>query len=112
MLACVNVVVADTDEDAQYLETSLQQLFKGIITGKRQLLPPPVETMEDSWSAAEREAAMQMLAYSFFGSQTTVKAELTAFIEQTGIQEIMASSHIYDQQARLKSYRLLAQALA
>ena len=111
VLACVNVVAADTDDEAAYLATSLQQLFKGIITGRRQLLQPPVASMNDIWNNAEREAAMQMLTYSFFGSKATVQTQLADFIAQTGIQEIMATSHIYDQSARLKSYRLLAEAL-
>jgi luciferase family oxidoreductase group 1 len=111
VLACVNVVAADTDQEAEYLATSLKQLFRGIITGKRQLFPPPVASMDGIWSGAERDAAMQMLAYSFFGSKATVQAELNRFINRTGIQEIMATSHIYDQAARLKSYRLLAEAL-
>jgi len=54
---------------------------------------------------------MQMLAYSFFGSKETVQAQLNDFISRTGINELMATSHLYDQQARLKSYRLLAEAL-
>lgn len=111
VMACLNVVAAETDNEAQYLSTSLKQLFRGIITGKRQLLPPPVASMDDIWSGAERDAAMQMLAYSFFGSKATVQAELKRFIDRTGIQEIMATSHIHDQAARLKSYRLLAEAL-
>jgi luciferase family oxidoreductase group 1 len=111
VLACVNVVAADTDAEAQYLATSLQQLFKGIITGRRQPLPAPVESMDGIWSAAEREAAMQMLAYSFFGSKTTLQTQLKDFISRTGINELMATSHIYSQEARLKSYRLLAEAL-
>jgi luciferase family oxidoreductase group 1 len=111
VMACVNVVAADSDAEAQYLATSLQQLFRGIITGKRQLLPPPVENIDDIWSQPEREAAMQMLAYSFFGSKATVEAQLKDFIKRTGINELMATSHIYSQEARLKSYRLLAEAL-
>jgi alkanesulfonate monooxygenase SsuD/methylene tetrahydromethanopterin reductase-like flavin-dependent oxidoreductase (luciferase family) len=54
---------------------------------------------------------MQMLAYSFFGSKATVEAQLQDFIKRTGINELMATSHIYSQEARLKSYRLLAEAL-
>lgn len=111
VLACVNVVAADTDDEAEYLSTSLKQLFKGIITGKRQLLPPPVESMDDIWSIYEREAAMQMLTYSFIGNKENVQTKLNDFISSTGINEIMATTHIYDQQARLKSYRLLADAL-
>jgi alkanesulfonate monooxygenase SsuD/methylene tetrahydromethanopterin reductase-like flavin-dependent oxidoreductase (luciferase family) len=104
-------VVADTDDEAHYLATSLLQLFKGIITGRRQLLPPPVESMSSIWSAPEREAAMQMLTYSFIGSKATITEELNAFIKNTGINELMATTHVYDQEAKLKSYRLLAEAM-
>ncbi|PJJ84659.1 LLM class flavin-dependent oxidoreductase [Mucilaginibacter auburnensis] len=111
VIACVNVVAADTDAEAEYLATSLKQLFKGIITGRRQLLPPPVDSMDGIWSVAEQEAAMQMLTYSFFGSKATLQYRLGNFIAQTGIQELMATTHIFDQSARLKSYRLLAEVL-
>jgi luciferase family oxidoreductase group 1 len=111
VMACVNVVAADTDEEAEFLATSLKQLFKGIITGRRQFLPPPVKNMDGIWSAAEQEAAMQMLAYSFFGSKETLQYRLGDFITRTGIQELMATMHIYDQTDRLKSYRLLAEVL-
>ncbi|WP_413666722.1 hypothetical protein ACEN9X_19550 [Mucilaginibacter sp. Mucisp86] len=54
---------------------------------------------------------MQMLTYSFFGSKATIQAQLNDFISRSGINELMATSHIYDQRARLRSYRLLAEAL-
>lgn len=111
VLACVNVVAADTDKEAHRLATSLQQLFRGIITGRRQLLPAPVESMDGIWSPYEREAAMQMLTYSFIGSKTTIEAQISGFIKNTGINELMVTSHIYDQEARLKSYRLLAEVI-
>ncbi|MCJ8210513.1 LLM class flavin-dependent oxidoreductase [Mucilaginibacter sp. RS28] len=111
VLSCVNVVAADTDEEARRLYTSLQQMFRGIVTGQRQLLPPPVDSMESVWSYQESAAAMQMLKYSFVGSQQTVKKQLHEFIDKTGVDEIMITSHIYDHQARLKSYRLVAEAL-
>jgi alkanesulfonate monooxygenase SsuD/methylene tetrahydromethanopterin reductase-like flavin-dependent oxidoreductase (luciferase family) len=63
ILACVNVVAADNDSEANYLATSQQQLFKGIITGRCQLLSPPVENMDGIWSAYERNTQMQMLTY-------------------------------------------------
>lgn len=111
VMACVNVVVADTDEEAEYLSTSVKQFFMGVITGKRQLLPPPVTNMENIWNIYEREAVMQMLAYSFIGSKEKIKAMMTDFVEQTQINEIMATSHIFDHNAKLKSYRLFAEAL-
>jgi luciferase family oxidoreductase group 1 len=111
VMACVNAVVADSDEEAEHLSTSLKQLFIGVITGKRQLLQPPVATMDNIWNDMEEEAVYQMLAVSFIGGQKKVKSELQSFLNQTMVDEIMVTSHIYDHQARLKSYQLLAELL-
>jgi luciferase family oxidoreductase group 1 len=111
VLACVNVVAADTDEEAELLSTSLKRMFMGVITGKRQLLPPPVASMAGYWNVFEEEAVMQMLACSFIGSKEKIKAMMTDFVNETGIDEVMATSHIYDHEAKLKSYRLFAEAL-
>jgi luciferase family oxidoreductase group 1 len=108
-LACVNIVAADTDAEAEKLVTSLYQLFKGIVTGKRKLLQPPVDSMDGIWDDYEEAQASQMLACTFVGSKDTVKTDLQRFIDQTQIDEIMASSHIYDHQARLRSYELMAE---
>jgi luciferase family oxidoreductase group 1 len=111
VIACVNIVAAETDEEAEYLATSVKQLFMGIVTGKRQLLQPPVDNMEEIWNVFEEEAVMQMLAYSFIGSKEKIKAMMIDFVQKTGIDEIMATSHIYDHRAKLNSYRLFAEAL-
>ncbi|QJD98204.1 LLM class flavin-dependent oxidoreductase [Mucilaginibacter robiniae] len=111
VLACVNVVAADTDNEAEYLATSLKQFFMGVVTGKRKLLQPPVESMESIWNIYEEEAVMQMLGYSFIGGPEKLKIDLQAFINQTQVDEIMATSHIYNHQARLHSYQLFAEAL-
>jgi luciferase family oxidoreductase group 1 len=109
ILACVNVVAADTDAEAEKLVTSLYQLFKGIVTGKRKLLQPPVDSMEGIWDDYEEAQASQMLACTFVGSKETIKTDLQRFIDQTQADEIMASSHIYDHQARLRSFELMAE---
>ncbi|WP_449436277.1 LLM class flavin-dependent oxidoreductase [Pedobacter steynii] len=110
VLACVNVVAADTDEEANKLATSLYQLFRGIVTGKRRLLQPPVDSMEGIWTDYEEEQAGQMLACTFTGSKETIKQDLQQFLDQTQVDEIMATSHIFDHGARLRSYELLAEA--
>lgn len=109
VLACVNVVAADTDAEANKLATSLFQLFKGIVTGKRQLLQPPVDSMDDLWDVYEEAQASQMLACTFIGNKDTVTQDLERFVEQTQIDEIMASSHIYDHEARLRSYEIFSE---
>lgn len=109
VLACVNVVAADTDAEANKLATSLYQLFRGIVTGKRSLLQPPVETMEGIWTAYEEEQAGQMLACTFTGNKETLSNDLQQFLDQTQVDELMTTSHIFDHQARLKSYQLLSE---
>ncbi|TKC09973.1 LLM class flavin-dependent oxidoreductase [Pedobacter polaris] len=108
VMACVNVVVADTDQQAERLATSLKQLFMGIVTGKRKLLQEPVESMDGIWDDMQEEAVYQMLAVSFIGGPVKVKTDLQSFLAQTQVDEVMATSHIYDHQARLHSYELLA----
>lgn len=109
VLACVNVVAADTDQEANKLATSLYQLFRGIVTGKRSLLQPPVETMEGIWTAYEEEQAEQMLACTFTGNKETLSNDLQQFLDQTQVDELMTTSHIFDHEARLKSYKLLSE---
>lgn len=108
-MACVNVVAAETDAEANRLATSVQQLFKGIITGERKPLPPPVDSMDNIWTLQEEAAARQMLTYSFIGSAEKIKKELQHFIESTGINEIMATTHVYDHRARINSYRIFSE---
>jgi luciferase family oxidoreductase group 1 len=111
VIACVNVVAADTDAEAQWLSTSLQQFMLGVISGKPAPLPPPVESMQALWGPAQQHAVQQMLAYSFIGSQATLQLDLQDFIDQTQVNEIMAVSNIFSHEARVHSYEILAQAL-
>jgi alkanesulfonate monooxygenase SsuD/methylene tetrahydromethanopterin reductase-like flavin-dependent oxidoreductase (luciferase family) len=57
----------------------------------------------------EEAAVNQMLAYSFIGGPATIKKEMAAFLEKTGVDEVMATSHIYDHQARIHSYKLFSE---
>ncbi len=109
VLACVNVVAADTDAQAKYLATSVQQLFLGILTNQRRPLQPPVDNMDSIWGVQEKAAAKQMLKYSFIGGPQKIKTEMQSFLQSSGVDEIMVTSHIYDHTARLKSYSLLAE---
>lgn len=108
LMACVNVIAADTDEEANKLATSLYQMFIGIITGQRKRLQPPVENMDAIWTDYEKEAANQMLAFSFIGGPKKIKNDISDFLKKTSINEIMVISNIYDQKAKLHSYELFA----
>ena len=102
----VNVVAADTDDEARRLFTSLQQMFLGLIRGARTELPPPVETMQGRWSAVEETHAHRMMRCSAVGSPETVRTELESLIDQTGADEIIATAQIFDHAARLRSFEI------
>ncbi|MBT9493592.1 MAG: LLM class flavin-dependent oxidoreductase [Paucibacter sp.] len=104
----INIIVADTDEEAAYLFTSLQQRFLGMQRGKRGLLPRPVDSMAGLWSAQEQAGVERMLAESLVGSPATVAAGLRATQTRTGVDEFIVACAVHDARARLRSYELLA----
>lgn len=110
-MACVNVIAADTDDEAQYLATSAYQAFLGIIRDKRDLLQPPVHNMEEIWNEVEEAHVKQMLSASFIGSPARLEKNIQEFIELTGINELMANAHIFDHEARMHSYKLLSEVM-
>lgn len=111
VLSCVNVVAADTDKEAERLSTSLKMLFMGIVTNKRRLLQPPVDSMEGIWSDIEAAAVEQMLDFTFIAGPEKLKEQLQSFLKHTQVDELMVISHIYDHQARLRSYEIVAEVL-
>ncbi len=111
VMACVNVVGADTDAEAQVLSTSMYRMFLGIITNQRRPLQPPVPSMDGLWDLQERAAVMQMTSCAFIGSKDTLTTKLSTFVEETGVDELMVTSNIYDTEARLHSYTVLKEAI-
>ena len=111
VITCVNVIAADTDAEAQYLATTLQQMMLGVVTGQRRLMQPPVEDMAALWTPDVQQYVMQMLSASFIGGPATLQEELGDFLAQTQANELMVSSHIFSHEARVHSYALLADAL-
>lgn len=108
-MACVNVIVGDTDEEAAWLSTSFHQLALGIFRRDRKALPPPVADMDLIWTPMEKQGVQQMMHYSFIGSQLSVRRSLEHFVKETGVDEIMISSHLYDVDAKLKSMQRTAE---
>lgn len=105
----INVIAADTDAEARRLFTSVQQTFTNMFRGTRGKLPPPIEDIETYWSPVEKMQASSMLACSFVGGPETLKRQLQAFIDRTGADELMVAAAIYDHDARLRSYEILAE---
>jgi luciferase family oxidoreductase group 1 len=110
MMACVNVIMADTDEKAAWLATSYYNMIISIITGQTQEgLTPPGDLAPASTLPEIRRAIESMTAYAFIGSKEKAARQLEAFIAQTGIDELMITSHIYDMDAKLRSFELVSE---
>ena len=106
----LNVIAAETDAEARLRFSSLQQAFVNIRTGRAGQLPPPVENYEDQIDLMAKAMLGQALSCSVVGSPETVKSGVEAFIQRTGADELMVTAQIFDHQARLRSYAILAEA--
>jgi luciferase family oxidoreductase group 1 len=107
-MACISVIVADTNEEAEYLFTSMQQRFLGMIRNRRGKLLPPIDNIEDCWNPMEKAQVESMLSCAFVGDSATVKAKLQDVINRTQADELIVNAGIFSQSARLHSYELLA----
>ena len=103
-----NVFAADTEDEAQLLATSAQQAFINLRSGHPKRLPPPMDGYLNRIDPRERALLDQILSCSAIGSRDIVKRKLEAFIEQTGADELMITSQIFDHAARLRSYEITA----
>lgn len=110
-IAGVNVIVADTDEEAQKLFTSLIRMFFGVLTGNSQPLHPPTEMTDELKDIFHHPSLHQMLKYSFVGTKETVKEQTKAFLEETQADELIMVSTIYDITDRIKSAKLFAEVM-
>jgi luciferase family oxidoreductase group 1 len=108
-MAGINVFAANSDAEAARLFTSLQQAFLNLQRGMPGPLNPPVDTMEGLWTPTEKAAIGNSLREAIVGSPSTVRRGLQDFIERTGVDEIMATAHIHDHAARLRSFEILSE---
>jgi luciferase family oxidoreductase group 1 len=106
----VNVFAADSDAEAERLFSSLQQAFVRLRLGRPGQLPPPISGYGESLTPVERSIVNETLACSIVGSPETVRQGLDAFVAETGADELMVTSQIFDHAARLRSFELTAEA--
>lgn len=109
VMAGFNVFAADTDEQAQFLASSWQQSFVSLRSGRPIRLPPPVEGYLPSLPPPARQLIDGILSCSAVGAPETVQQQIQAFVDRTGVDEIMITSNMYDHQARLHSYAIVSQ---
>jgi luciferase family oxidoreductase group 1 len=102
----VNVVAADTDAEARYQFSSLQQSFTLLRRGSPGRVPPPIDDIDSFWSPAEKAMANEILLFSVVGSAETAERGLRRIQDLTQADELILAAHIYDHKARLRSFEI------
>lgn len=107
-----NVIAAASDREARRLWTTQQVSFVELIRGRPGLSRRPIDDIEDFWSPDEKTRVSQMLACSIVGSPERIRAGLIELVDETGADELIIVSDIHEHEARLRSFELIAQAIA
>jgi luciferase family oxidoreductase group 1 len=104
-----NVFAADSDAQARFLSTSMQQAFVNLRSGRPTQLPPPMEGFDEQLPPPAKAMLAEVLSCTAVGSPQTVRGALAAFIARTKADELMITSQMFDHQARLHSYEITAE---
>ncbi len=110
--AAFNAFAADTVEEAELLATSQAQAFVALRTGNPGRMPPPVAGYRESLPSQARAMLDHVLQYSAIGTGEDVARGIAAFVAQTGADEVIVASSIFDHAARKRSLTLTAEAVA
>ena len=110
--AAINVFAAQTDGQAQYLMTSLEQQFIALRRGTPGPLKPPVENMDTLAPRSERQQVWQALAETAVGSRASVAEWIDGFLQRTRVDELIITGSMYDHAARLESFQIAGEILA
>lgn len=108
----VNIIAAETDEEARYLATSQQMSFANLVRGTRKLTQPPIDDIDTYWTPQERAQASHMLNFSIIGNAETVRKGIIALLARTEADELMVVSDMYDPEKRRRSFEIIAEVMA
>lgn len=108
----VSVICAPTEDEAEYLAATFDLAWLRLRKGEFLPLPTPEEALAYEYTTMEREAVAENRGRHVIGTPDAVREQLDALIGDSGADELMVVSNIHDRRARLRSYELLAEAMA
>ncbi|WP_437879833.1 LLM class flavin-dependent oxidoreductase [Pseudomonas sp. LRF_L74] len=108
VMAGVPLVAAPTDEEADYLATSVFQRVLNLMRGESLRLQPPVESMVGRWLPHEQQAVGDFLGLAVIGGPDKIRARLDILLEQTGVDELIFTCDVYESADRLRAFDILA----
>jgi luciferase family oxidoreductase group 1 len=110
-MAAINVMAAETDEEAWYLASTNDQSFVALRTGTPGRSKPPIRGYRDTLAPQSLAMLDQMRSVSAIGSPETVRRQLEAFAQRTGADELIVSGSTYDPEAMRRSLELTMETL-
>jgi luciferase family oxidoreductase group 1 len=105
----LNVIAAESDDEAKFLFTSIQQAFANLRLGRPGKMPAPVERLD--LDPMVQAGIAQALSCSVVGGPEKVRAGIAAFAERTGADELMVTGSIWDHAKRKRSFEIAAGAI-
>ncbi len=114
VMLALNVVAADTDDEARRLFTTQQQAFINLRRGKPGLVPPPLESGEaiNGYCSADEKANVdRALGCAVIGSKSTVRSGIDSFVAKHRPDELIFTANIFDHALRVRSFELAMQAV-
>lgn len=106
MVVCLNVIAAETDEEAEFLSTSMHQFFLNVVRNAQMPLKPPLNDLDSIWNPMEKEMAESMMRVTFIGSKETVRQQFSDFQAKYNVDEMMTVSYIFDPEKQKRSYEI------
>lgn len=111
VIAGVNAIVADTEKEALRVFTSMIRMAVSVMTGKIDFVQPPTDFDGELKEIFEHPAFQSKFKYAFIGDKDQVKAKTEQFIAETGVDELIVATQIYDSEDRVKSYRYFSEVM-
>ena len=91
MMVCLNVIAAESDEEAKFESSTMQQFFLNVVRGSRTPLSPPVDDMDRIWSQPEKEMASSMSSVTLLGSKQSIREQRINFQTQYHVDPFLFS---------------------
>src|SRR5699024_8981482 len=109
----VNIIAADSTEEAKRLLTSSQQQMIALMRNEPTELKPPVDHIEQVASPRELISLQRTIQANttIIGTVDDIEEKLTTLLNDTKADEIIINGQIFEQQKRLKSYELISELL-
>ncbi len=105
----VTVVAAESDEEARFLFSSLQQSTLNNRIGRPGRVPPPIADFDSQLDPYARAILDDAYACAVVGNAETVRSGLGDLIARTGANELMVTANIFDHEKRKRSFAIVAE---